>query len=384
MKKLISNQLTPHFDIPRALEAFGKIKFLFNQKDLDFSREFGTQNYKLFNSARTALDQICKIVNPQKIGIPAVCCAVMATPFLASNKEIEWLETTENGTLDLNDLAQKADKIDLLIVPHTFGQKIKMAEVAKITREKNIIIVEDGAHLFEPISEFSDAKIFSFGREKDISCVSGGALTWNANSPFANKFAEIKLPPAKKWWTFRHLCQPLILSFALSCWFQGGKYFAGFWNKIKLLPRAVTKKEKNGAEDFPQTTLPRPLQEILKQSFRYYQKDFHHRQKLVKKWQPILEKKFPDAQIIVPKNFFRIILVGLNRQEIKRKSQIFGFSLEEWDGNPISPLGVNLAKFGYQKGQCPCAEKFIKNYLTLPTNLHLTDSDIERFSKIEF
>ncbi len=393
MKKFISNQLGPNFTVKTAWRAFLNIRFLFSKpysssflkgKEVkcDFPRNFQTKNYLLFNAARTALGEIAKIVKTKKkVGIPAVCCAVMATPFLAEGLEIEWLDCDEKGLLDLENFAEKADRIGIVLVPHTFGLQVDMQKISKISREKNIFVIEDGAHSFAPISKYADAKILSFGREKDVSCVSGGALLWHDDSQYAENFAGISLPPASKIWTLKHLFQPLVLAISLRWWFYGGRFFAGIWSKLKLFPRAVTSSEKCGAEDFPRNFLPRAIQEVLKQSLSRRESDLAHRQKIAEKWQSVLPKLFPKAQIIVPENFFRVILTNVDRAKIKKRAKSLGFDLNEWDGEPISPLGVNPAKFSYKTGDCPQAEKFMKNYITLPTNVRVSVKDVERFAK---
>ncbi len=385
MKKFISNQLGPNFTVKMAWQAFCTIKFLFAKplKPENFpeiSRALETENWQLFNAGRTALREIAKIVKTsKKVGIPAVCCAVMATPFLAEGLEIEWLDCNEKGLLDLEDLTKKIDKIGILIVPHTFGLQVDMSKIAEITKSREIFIVEDGAHLWSPLSKYADAKILSFGREKDISCISGGALLWQDKSKYAEKFRGISLPQASKIWTLKHLFQPLILAVSLKYWFYGGRFLAGIWSKLKLFPRAVTSSEKCGREDFPQTFLPRALQEVLRQSLIRRQDYLIHRKKITKKWQEVVPQVWPKAEIFIPQNYFRVILTNVKRVEAKKRAKTRGFDLNEWDGEPISPAGVNPAKFYYRKGDCPQAEKFIKNYLTLPTNWRVEVDDIKKF-----
>jgi len=96
---------------------------------------------------------------------------------------------------------------------------------------------------------------------------------------------------------------------------------------------------------------------------------------------PRKSSSFPKAKIIIPDNYFRVILTNVNRQEIKKRAKKIGFDLNEWDGKPISPAGVNLAKFSYKTGDCPQAEKFMQNYITLPTNVRVSVEDVERFGR---
>ncbi len=96
----------------------------------------------------------------------------------------------------------------------------------------------------------------------------------------------------------------------------------------------------------------------------------------------IIPRIFPQAKVVVPENYFRVILLNVDRAEIKKRAKKICFDLNEWDGNPISPTGVNPAKFGYKAGDCPQAEKFMRNYITLPTNVRISEADVERFGKL--
>ena len=308
MQKLVSNQLSPNFTFFLSLKVASNIRFLWNRNDLDFKNFLETKNYKLFNSARTALAEIAKSVElrGKKIGLPAVCCATMVTPFLSQGQKIEWIDTTPSGLLDLDDFASKASNIGLVLVPHIFGQKVNMKNVAKIARENNIFVVEDGAHLLNPLTPGADCKILSFGREKDVSSISGGALLWSKKCKYTKKFAEISLPSPSKLWTLRHLLQPLILSLSLPWWHRGGRFLAGIISKLKILPRAVTPKEKRGIEDFALSKMPRAMQEVLSISLSQRKKHLSHSKKLASLWQIAAKKYF-----LPPKSLFRPIFFAL-------------------------------------------------------------------------
>ena len=139
MIKLISNQLSPNFTFADALHATRQI-FSMNKKfDQSFEAFFGTKNYLLTNTARTALACLAdtiKIPKTKKIGIPAFICAVVATPFLERGYEICWIDTDENGLISSTDFEKKSDEIGLVIVPHIFGQRAPIGEISKIAKEK--------------------------------------------------------------------------------------------------------------------------------------------------------------------------------------------------------------------------------------------------------
>ena len=383
LMKLISNQISPNLTEE---DSFLGLRQLWKSqnKNVDFSPFLNTKNYTLTNAARTALAQIINITDPpknKKIGIPAFICGVVATPFLSQGYEICWLDTDANGLLSVEDFKTKSTQLSTVVVPHIWGQKADLEPIFKIAKANHIFVIEDGAHLVETNLKYCDVKILSFGREKVYSCVSGGAYLWNEDSPWASAFQKNVLPPAKWSWTLRHLIQPLILSMALSSWyrFSFGKALAAMARKTNLLPLAVTQKEKAGLEDFPQTHLPYPLQVILERQFKNQKALLDHRRKIAHLWSLKLEKRFPDAEVMVPPHCFRVILRTNRQQEILSHSEKFGFLLREWDGVPISPSGIHLKNFGYQPGSCPNAEQFARSYVTFPTNIRVKEEDVERF-----
>jgi len=401
MKKLVSNQISPNFTFADSLYAIKQIFVVNSQKksayyNRIFAKYFGTENFFLTNAVRTGLAEIIKTVNPskkKKVGIPAFICAVVATPFLKENYEIEWLDTDHNGVISLEEFKKKADKLSVIVVPHIFGQKAPLEEIYNLAQEKKILVIEDCAHLFRVRTQSSqssnsandskfhcDVRIASFGREKVFSCVSGGAVIWNKKSQFfTNK--NFKLVNASKGWTIRHALQPLIFALAIPWWHWGGKLIPYLASKTKLLPRAVTNAEKKGKEDFPLYALPVTQQKILLSKFQKADQIISHRKKIATAWEKTLTKLFPESEIIVPDNAFRVIL-KTERKQILAKAKKLGFNLHEWDGVPISPAGTDLGKFGYQLGQCPKAEYFAQNYVSFPTNIRTSLKDVKIFEKL--
>lgn len=70
---------------------------------------------------------------------------------------------------------------------HYGGLPCDMAEVLRIAKEKNIIVVEDAAHAFgstykgKKIGSFGNITCFSFDPIKNITCGEGGAVVTNDN-----------------------------------------------------------------------------------------------------------------------------------------------------------------------------------------------------------
>ncbi len=379
MIKLISNQISPNLNI---YDFFTGLLGLFSKENLDFEQEFCSSDYILYNAARTGISQLIKTLKlpkNKKIGIPAFTCAVTATPFLQAGYEIEWIDTNKNGLIDFDDFRKKSKNISFLLCIHTFGQEVNLSKFSKICKQKKIFLLEDCAHRLPNENILADARLYSFGREKIISCVSGGAIVLNKTSMFfkkTKKNLKIKLPKQNLFQTIRLILHPFIYSLSLPFWYAGGKFLAAIAQKTKILPKAVTNTEKNGKEDFPQTSLSPALQKILKKQWDDYENIFFHRQKIAILWKKVFMKYFPKSEIIIPKNYFRVIVKNLKPKERLIITNHKNLHLIEWNGNPIAPKGTNLKKFNYK--HCLNAEKFSNNYLTLPTNKRISKNDFRK------
>lgn len=385
MIKLVSNQISPNLNIS---DFFTGLFHLFSKKEFNFEQLFYTKNYKLYNAARTGLTQLIhtlELPNDKKIGIPAFTCAVTATPFLQAGYKIEWIDVDKNGLIDFEDFKKKSETISFVLAIHTFGQEVNIKKFTDLCTEKNIFLLEDCAHYLPQAQINTDARLYSFGREKILSCISGGAIALNKNSKFyakTQKILENTLPKQNLEETLKLLIHPLIYSLALPWWHAGGKIIPMFFKKTGIIPLAVTKNEKLGKEDFPQKKLAAALQAILAKQESQYKETLDIRHQNAEQWKTSLTKMLPSINIIIPENAFRLICTGL---EMPTKSTLLSqknFHLNEWDGIPIAPLGTNLNKFEYQTGQCPNAESLAQKYITFPTGRRVKDKDIFYFQKI--
>jgi len=401
--KLISNQINPNFTLLDSLHAVASLGFGASHKKLDlkFEQKFlpaGRQvskNILFTNTARSALGLICDTVRPdpsKKIGIPAFICAVVATPFLSRGYEIEWIDTDDNGLIDPADFKKKAANISLVVVPHVFGQLAPLQAIKDIAELHDIFVVEDGAHAIRQFlprfKTIADAQILSFGREKVISCVSGGALIWPDNSPFAASFLSLKanLKKPRLSWVIRHALQPLIFSLSLPWWQQGGKVIPWLARKIKLLPLAVTPAERLGTEDISVTALGLPQKRILARQLKLHEPRIIHAQAMALAWQETLEPLIEPQKFSINGNAFRglMVLAAPHYKEdllLNLKKRQAPYHLNDWDGVPISPKGVTYKNFNYRPGQCKNAEYFARCYLTFPTNIRTNKADIKAFAK---
>lgn len=381
--KLVSNQMSPHFTGVDGLHLLGQMMAFWRRPDL--SEVFGTKYYKTFNLARNGLRMLAQTITSERkiVGIPAFTCGVVATPFLEEGWTVKWIDTDMNGVVSIDSIHVVVEDIDLLVIPHVYGHMYDRAAVYDVAREHEVMLVEDCAHCFDINTQYCDVKLLSFGREKDLSCVSGGAILWEKDNKYNDIWSDYLLPKASFGWTVRHGIQPLIVGTAAEMWHIGiGKVIAKMAKMLRLLPRAVTPAEKKGREDMPMMQLPKGLARVLYWQWNKRSKALDLRRKKARFLAEILRKKYGEEAVMVPDNAFRVVLKTDQAAEIKAKFKTAGYDLRDWDGNPIAPKGVDLEAFGYKEGQCPNAEKFSAGHVTFPTNRRTRMTDILRVKSI--
>ena len=87
---------------------------------------------------------------------------------------------------DFAHLEQVADSDVLCVLAtHLFGMGVDVPRVVTVCRQRGIFVVEDVAQAFggdrdgKPLGTIGDVSFLSFGRGKNITCGSGGAILSN-------------------------------------------------------------------------------------------------------------------------------------------------------------------------------------------------------------
>ena len=385
---LFSNTIIPHFKLRDAWNILWVYKKL-TQKDGE--EIFLGKNFTFCNAGRTALSLLVenlKLPKNKKIALPAFTCAVVALPFIKAAYEIVWIDTDENGLISLEDFKRKSKNISAVLVVHIFGQEINLKPWIKFCEKENIFCIEDCAHFLPRTKIVANARIYSFGREKILSSIIGGAIVCR-DEELQKKinFSQESLPKADWFFVFKHLLQPLIFAISLPWWNFGGKIIPWILRKINFLPWAVLPLEKKGKMVFPRYKFPGKFSAILKYNWNEFKSREKKSQKITEIWQKILPKLFPKNKLIFPGNNFRVIMKAKNEQE---KKEIYNFfrkeniDLREWDGKPIAPFSIDLKSFNYKKGDCLVAENFAKTYLTFPTNYRMNKNIVQKLENKKF
>jgi dTDP-4-amino-4,6-dideoxygalactose transaminase len=348
----------------------------------------------LFSSGREALAAFLKALPHQEgdeVIVQAYTCVVVPNAIAAAGLVPVYADI-EKATLNLDplDVEKKiTPRTKAVICQHTFGIPAPMDALRDLCDRHHLLLIEDCAHVLpdakgpEEVTAKGDALLMSFGRDKAVSGVTGGAIVCRRKECFARlKKAEEEAIELPKSVIARLLLYPLLYAIARPLYGLGlGKLLLVAARRTGLLLPIVTPKEKHGKQSPTLHRLPEPCAAMVMEQFKELRRINAHRRAIV--WQyleacaaygwPVLHgirtdlplQKFPlfvkDARTI--------------RAQLKQKN----IHLDDgWTGCVVCPKGVDMNEARYHSGSDPQAEEACEEILSLPTHPQTTPADARR------
>lgn len=356
----------------------------------------GMSHVTTVDSGRTAFYTILKALQVgagDDVIVQAYTCVAVPDPVLWVGARPVYVDCTNDLTMDLADLQKKiTPRTKVIVVQHTFGMPARIKEIIAIAREKNIFVIEDCAHALggdidgQPLGSFADASFFSFGRDKSVSSVFGGAIATESAELF-EKIQKITAtyPKPSMVWVKRQILHPIVLSISKATYsIYFGKLFLEAAKRVHLISKAVEKTELSGGR--PTFTLHRyspALAVLLIHQLKKLPRFVAHRKECAQLYDMGL--RVADSSSVscevpsgAPGNaYLRYTLFSPNPKAIFKKAREKGIYLGDWYTTVLAPKGVNYAAVGYTEGSCPNAERLARETLNLPTHIGITPAMIQ-------
>lgn len=367
-KHYLIPRLNYHYSIKDALISLSGI-FYKNSSLKKLFYLFGNKNIYFTNHARTGIRIALNSLNlplGSKIGVQVYNCF---TVFNAINKAgfiPIFIDINNNFQIDTNDLKNKINDLDALIITHIFGIPADMDKVKSIAYK--IPIIEDCAHSFlsaykgKLTGTIGDIGVFSMGKGKFPSIGQGGFIIVNNNKyePIvSNAIKKLRYPNLLS--ELNNIMYSLFLSFLHRPIIYGlftQKYIKPLDSKIDF-----NAKFKHKESQLLRTNLSLFLFKLdnIKLSKDLYYKNLINNQYYIKKRVPV---NFINNVEQSNYNCFMLpCIVNKKREDIIKTFKDNGIEL----GKHFSSSIKWAALFGYTKGKCPHAEFISKNILTIPT-----------------
>lgn len=356
-----------------------------------FAGYFSGRETVFFNSGRSALLVLLQsfgIGKGDEVIVQAFTCVAVPNSVLWAGATPVYVDTDATYNLEPADFEKKiTSRTKAVIVQHTFGVPAGMERIAAIAKKHHILVIEDCAHALgsdlnsAPLGSIGDAAFFSFGRDKSLSSVWGGAANIDTKHRQAgDKLGSIhaSLPMPGFLWIAQQLIHPIAFAVILPLYpFGIGKVILVMLQKMKLLSFPVFPEEKTGARPpaFP-AKYPNGLAYLLMGQLVKLRRYTKLRMETARKYAEVLAgNQAVTAPSVMPgAAYLRYTVSVRNPQDVRRKAKAAGMLLGNWYNNIIDPAGVDFVSAGYIKGSCKNAERQAATSINLPTLISAGDS----------
>lgn len=401
----IHHTFAPHVDLPYALQTllllFSPWKWKTGPESEKFREQLAAhfdRDCTLSASGREALLGYLEAINLNKgdeVIIQAYTCVVVPNAIKAAGGIPIYCDISRKTlNLDCEKLPDLiTSKTKAIICQHTFGIPADTETLRRICDQHGILLIEDCAHIIpdqngpSSIGKEGDAILLSFGRDKAISGVSGGAILTKGTA-VRKPTKHLSLIAIK-----RYLLYPIIYFSARPLMGIGiGKAILKLASILTLLPPIVSSDEKKGSASTKLHSMPNACCALALKQLRKLQNINNHRRKLTKKYLEACIKndwnyptaitadlplqKFPlfiepttNNQSFDKAQDRQLITNTLAADSLRTSLKSQNIHLEDgWSGAVVNPRSVNQEEAGYQEGSCPHAEEIARSILPLPTH----------------
>lgn len=334
-----------------------------------------------FSNGREALLAVLKALKLQsgdEVIMPAYTCIVVPNAVIAAGGTPVYCDI-EPRSLQMNkaELTKKiTSRTKVIICQHTFGLEEDTAGIKQLCSNTNIHVIEDCAHNFDStnssIGTKGDSIVLSFGRDKAISGVAGGAII--VRNPSVAHAVEQQAVKAKKrslWHIAKLIHYPLWYTAAKRLWNIGlGKPYLALLAKLQLFPKIVTTTERNGHMSPIAYVLPNACAILALQQWSQRRIINNHRTTLTK-WYKTHISQLPQSIEVGSHSLQKFPLLIKNRDAVVATLKQKDIYLQDgWSGSTINPPSSAIHSVGYITGSCPNAEYVGAHIVSLPTHIH--------------
>lgn len=266
-----------------------------------------------------------------------------------------------------------------VIVQHSLGHPADIVAIQEWCAQHSIVLIEDLAQSFGAranghlLGTFGDATILSFGRDKIIDAVSGGAVVFR--TPANEPIPALSNPPHFS--VLKDLLYPFLTHLIRSTYDFGlGKIFHVAFKTLGLMSNP-TYSPTNSI-----TALPESLADLALLQLQKYETAHSYRQTLAALYLEGLENT-PAQLITQPSDLthgslLRVALTVDDPHALLAELKSHGIHLaDRWYRQPVDAGSLPLSN-QYIAGSCPNAEKRAQTVINLPTHQKIRISDAEK------
>lgn len=310
--------------------------------------------------------------------VQAFTCSVVPAAVRATGAKVVFGDIDEDYNLDLADLKKRiGSKTKVVIVQHSFGKPVRMDELKKIMGDE-IMVIEDLAHGLgnsykgRRLGIWGEAAVLSFGRDKVISGVWGGAVVADGKTIEKINKERSGWPRRSESWVNKQLLYPVLTEMVLSTYglLGLGKLIHWIMKRLSWMSEPISSREKAGEMARKFGGLPDELAYLVLKQWNRLEKMIEGRRTAAKIYSQKLGEKYEADS-----SYLRYTMRLNDADGLRRLAAERGVFLGDWYDQVVGPKSINPGDFGYLWGSCPRAERAAKEVINLPTNPNLNEKD---------
>ncbi|MDD5041556.1 MAG: DegT/DnrJ/EryC1/StrS family aminotransferase [Candidatus Peribacteraceae bacterium] len=348
----------------------------------------------LFASGREALVALfrsLKSPDHAEVIVQAYTCVVVPNAMLAAGMHPVYADVeAETLNLDPADVERRlTPRTRAVICQHTFGIPADTHKLRALCDRYGLLLIEDCAHILPDdqgpatIGKDGDFLLLSFGRDKAISGITGGAILSRRPAVSVQLRAEEGAATALSLFRIKRLLlYPLVYAVARPLYGIGlGKALLILARAIGALVPILTSAEKNGTMSPTLHTLPNACAALALAELHRLKAINDHRRRLTALYLTETYKlQATGYRLSIPKAVHpdlplqKFPLFVKDAERIRRALKQKNIHLQDgWSGCVICPPGSAMEHECYVPGSDPAAEAAAGQILSLPTHPTMTE-----------
>ncbi|MEA2056443.1 MAG: aminotransferase class V-fold PLP-dependent enzyme [Patescibacteria group bacterium] len=329
------------------------------------------------------------IAKGDKVLTQAVTCYSIEEAILRVGAEVVYADVAPKqigiNSSQLKKILKANPKVKAIIIQHTLGYPNDIASIAKLCQENDILLIEDLAQSLGgkdktglALGSRADAIILSFGRDKIVDGISGGAVVFKKKVkkqikiPFALPSTQAKQTLQAKKLIIKDLIYPFLTWLIRKTYNFGlGKALHFLSKKMGLFYSPIYSHHRHFL------TLPAYYAPLILQSLKHLEAEIKHRRAIAHYYYNRLSQ---IKKIVIPVNqeqisrstnlrFPLLITQPHNLIKFLQKKKIF--LADRWYRRVVD-AGTTQQKSIYQDKFCPEAEKVAGQLFNLPTHREIS------------
>ncbi|PID33434.1 hypothetical protein CR969_00760 [Candidatus Saccharibacteria bacterium] len=337
----------------------------------------------LFSQGRAALSEAVRLATGGQglVAVNSLTCFVVIEAIKTAGCQPLYVDIeAKNWHFKAETLKQaiKGKDVRAVIVQNTIGMTVDIDQILELAKQANLAVIEDLAHAVggyydqtREIGTVGDYTMLSFGRDKMLDTINGGALVIRTDQPKAEIKTPHNLPSPMQ--RFRDRIYPMIgwksrVLFGIGV----GKLILALAYKLKLAVRSAD------GGNHPDQTLTNWQAKLALEQIRGLDQAVKNKLEVQSSYLEKLAKFNPQPS----SNGVRLPLLVEDRTKLIEALKQNGImAADMWYEVPISPARL-YDKVGFPENQRPNATLIAQHTVNLPTHQLVSAKDIEKISQI--